>query len=136
MVIAFNDRERQREDLEQERVEIVPFFSGTLRDFVTEPPRIVPFSFGRDVFNEGEYAQISCIVSSGDLPLSITWSLQGSTSNAGGLETGVITSPMGQRANFLGIESVGHQHSGEYTCVARNQAGNATYSTNLVVNGN
>ena len=100
-----------------------------------EPPSIVPFSFGRDVVDEGEYAQISCIVSTGDLPLTITWSLQGSSVTSG-LGSGVQTSAMGPRASFLSIESVDHKHSGEYTCIARNKAGNATYSTRLKVNGN
>ena len=78
-----------------------------------EPPRIVPFSFGRDIFDEGEYAQVSCVISSGDLPLSITWSLQG-VSVQGGAETGISTAPMGTRASFLSIQSAGSQHSKVY----------------------
>ena len=50
-------------------------------------------------------------------------------------EPGISTTPMGPRASFLSIESVGHRHSGEYTCVARNKAGNASYSAYLKVNG-
>ena len=102
-----------------------------------DPPRIVPFTFGRDIFDEGEYAQVSCVVSSGDLPLSITWSLQGrGVSVQGGSESGIATAPMGPRASFLSIQSVGSQHSGTYTCTARNKAGNSSYSTTLIVNGN
>ena len=101
-----------------------------------EPPRIVPFSFGREVFDEGEYAQISCIVSSGDLPLMISWSLQGSDSEISGGGRGITTAPMGARASFLSIDSVGSRHGGEYTCTARNKAGLASFSTKLRVNGN
>ena len=97
-----------------------------------EPPRIVPFTFGRDIFDEGEYAQVSCVVSSGDLPLQITWSLQG-VSVQGGSEIGISTAPMGLRASFLSIQSVSSQHSGMYTCTARNSAGNSSYSTTLIV---
>ena len=100
-----------------------------------EPPRIVPFSFGREVFDEGEYAQISCIVSSGDLPLKISWSLQGSDSEIYGGGRGITTAPMGARASFLSIDSVGSRHGGEYTCTARNKAGVASLSTSLRVNG-
>ena len=98
-----------------------------------EPPRIVPFSFGRDIFDEGEYAQVSCVISSGDLPLTITWSLQGVSVQG---ESGITTAPMGRRASFLSIQSVGSQHSGVYTCTARNAAGNSSYSTSLMINGN
>ena len=101
-----------------------------------EPPQIAPFSFGKDIFDEGEYAQVSCAISSGDLPLTITWSLQGrGVAVQGGSESGIMTAPMGQRASFLSIQSVGSQHSGTYTCTARNSAGNSSYSTNLMVNG-
>ena len=103
---------------------------------IPEPPQIVPFSFGKEVFDEGEYAQISCIVSSGDLPLKISWSLQGSDSEKAGGGRGITTAPMGSRASFLSIDSVGSMHGGKYTCTARNKAGVASFSTSLGVNGN
>ena len=54
----------------------------------------------------------------------------------GGSETGIATAPMGPRASFLSIQSVSSQHSGVYTCTARNTAGTSSYSTSLIVNGN
>ena len=54
----------------------------------------------------------------------------------GGSETGIATAPMGLRASFLSIQSVSSQHSGVYTCTARNTAGTSSYSTSLIVNGN
>ena len=101
---------------------------------VLDPPIIVPISFGKEIFDEGDYAQVSCVVSSGDLPLQITWSLQGHRVQ-GGSKTGISTAPMGPRASFLSIQSVSNQHSGVYTCTARNSAGFSSYSTNLIVNG-
>ena len=103
-----------------------------------DPPRIVPFSFDGRSLNEGDYAQVSCVVSSGDLPLSISWSLKSSSSSMNGSVSPndqILTAPMGDRASFLSISSVGHSHSGIYTCTARNKAGMASHSAELKVNG-
>ena len=45
--------------------------------FPSEPPEIVPFTFGDDTVNEAEFAQLTCAVRRGDKPISITWSLKG-----------------------------------------------------------
>ncbi len=82
--------------------------------------------------NEGDYAHVSCIVTSGDMPLTIRWSLHGHGVEAG---QGIETSQAGSRANFLSIPSVGHRHSGIYTCTAKNDAGTTSWSTELKVNG-
>lgn len=82
--------------------------------------------------NEGLYAQVSCIVQSGDLPIFISWSLKGDVISS---EPGLTTSQLGQRASILSIDSVGYRHSGTYTCNARNEAGIATSSAELKVNG-
>ena len=100
---------------------------------ISDPPSIVPFSFGGDVsLDEGVYAQVSCIVQKGDLPISITWSLKGDIVSS---EPGTTTAQVGPRASILSIHSVGYRHSGTYTCTARNKAGVATHSTELRVNG-
>ena len=93
------------------------------------------------MFNEGDYAQATCVVSTGDLPLTISWSLQGvaksseSTSQLYDMADGIVTSPMGKRASSLMIESVGYGHTGIYTCTARNAAGNSTFSAELNIKG-
>ena len=99
---------------------------------VAEPPEIVPFSFGKEVVNQGEFAQLTCVVSRGDKPLSITWSLKGDIISSDPVMT---TTMIGQQTSILIISSVDYQHSGEYTCRAENPAGQATYSTDLLVNG-
>ena len=99
---------------------------------ISVPPEISPFSFSSDVVNEGIYAQVSCIVQSGDLPITITWSLKGDVISS---EPGLMTAQIGQRASILSIDSVGYRHSGTYTCTARNEAGTASTSAELKVNG-
>ena len=100
--------------------------------FVLEPPRIIPFSFGSDVVDSGSFAQLTCVVSHGDMPITITWSLKGQELNSG---PSITTNMLGQRASILVISSVDYSHVGEYTCRATNPAGSVTHSANLRVNG-
>ena len=101
--------------------------------FILAPPSIVPFTFGRPVIDSGDFAQLICVVSSGDMPISITWSLKGQELNSG---PDITTTMLGQRTSMLTIASVSYLHIGEYTCRATNPAGSVTHSTMLSVNGN
>ena len=98
----------------------------------SEPPKIVPFSFGSDIVNEGELAQLLCSVKSGDEPMKITWSLKGDVISS---EPTLTTTMIGTKTSILQINDVGYRHSGTYTCHASNHAGSASYSTELRVNG-
>ena len=82
--------------------------------------------------NEGDFAQLSCIVNSGDLPLSITWSFHG---DEVGPDTGISTTNLGPRMSILVINSVEYHHKGNYTCQATNVAGTRYHSTELKING-
>ena len=89
-------------------------------------------SFGQEVVNEGDYGQLFCSIIRGDPPFSFTWSLQGDTVHT---EPGLTTNQIGGRTSMLTISSVGHRHSGRYTCTVKNNAGITTESTELKVNG-
>ena len=98
----------------------------------TELPEIIPFSFGKKSVNQGDFAQLTCVVTRGDKPLSITWSLKGDIVSS---DPTLTTTMLGTQASMLVISSVDYHHSGVYTCRAENPAGVTTYSTELKVNG-
>ena len=105
--------------------------NGNLSSF-SEPPAIMPLTFGRDTLDEGDFAQVICILSKGDEPLTISWSLQGAVVSA---EAGITTNQLGPRTSMLTIQSVGYRHNGFYTCTAKNRAGSSSVVTELKVNG-
>ena len=107
--------------------------NGTDCVLITEKPEIVPFSFGFDKIDQGKVAQLTCLISSGDMPLTITWSLKGDLISS---DPTMTTTMIGRQMSMLIIQSVDYQHSGTYTCRAENPAGITTYSTDLRVNGN
>ena len=103
-----------------------------INPFCSDPPDLLPLSFGRNIMNEGAFAQVSCIVTQGDQPLTISWSFHGSNITS---DLGIITTPIGQQGSMLMISSVGHKHRGTYTCKASNAAGVRTQTVELKVNG-
>ena len=98
----------------------------------SEPPQIVPISFGKEDFDEGSSAQILCSVSDGDEPLTIRWSFHGNSISS---DSGIMTSNLGSKTSFLMISSVSHEHRGSYTCLAKNKAGSASSTAELSVKG-
>ena len=98
----------------------------------SEPPTLTPMSFGQDVVNEGDYGQLLCSVIRGDPPFSFQWSLHGDIVHT---EPGLTTNQIGGRTSILTISSIGHRHSGQYTCTVSNNAGQTSESTQLKVNG-
>lgn len=82
--------------------------------------------------NAGEFANLQCIVPTGDLPLNIRWSYPGE--EMGG-SSGVIAKKVADRVSMLMISVITARHAGEYVCTAENAAGTASHSTILTVNG-
>lgn len=75
---------------------------------------------------------LTCTVGKGDLPLKIHWQLNGVDLNTG---NGVVINRNGKRISVLSIENVQHEHIGNYTCIAENDAGISSHSAVLNVNG-
>ena len=75
---------------------------------------------------------MSCIVTTGDEPLTISWFFHGSHITP---ELGIVTAPIGHRGSMLLISSVAHKHRGSYTCQAKNEAAIVSSTVELKVNG-
>lgn len=97
------------------------------------PPQILPFSFGEEIVNAGDYATVQCAVVKGDSPISIEWHFNNTDI---GQREGVFISKSGTRASALTIEAVREENSGAYTCKAKNAAGFTNHTAYLHVNGN
>lgn len=94
-------------------------------------PRIVPFSFEEPIF-AGQAAQVTCLVSEGDLPIDISWTFHGNVDMSA---LGVSINRIGSKTSMLLIETSMGDHQGNYTCVAKNKAGVTHYTTTLHVHG-
>lgn len=73
------------------------------------------------------------MVTKGDLPLNIKWSLNGQLIISG--EDGLTILKMSPRLSALTIESIKSYHRGYYKCIAENAAGSTDFSAELKVNG-
>lgn len=94
-------------------------------------PHINPFTFDGEA-NSGDSVQLTCHVAKGDLPLQIKWLFKDQPIFA---HLGIITSKFGDRSSFLTVPSVTADNSGNYTCVATNNAGQFNYTAQLYVYG-
>ena len=76
---------------------------------------------------------VHCSVVKGDPPIEIIWNFNG---------TQLINNPSisitkpSQRISTLSIDAVNAEHRGQYTCSAKNPAGEAIQTSFLNVNGN
>lgn len=72
------------------------------------------------------------MVMKGDLPIEISWSLNGQPI---GQAEGITVLKVSPRLSSLSIESISYRHRGEFKCMARNKGGHAEFATELKVNG-
>ncbi|XP_058866164.1 cell adhesion molecule DSCAML1 isoform X2 [Acipenser ruthenus] len=94
---------------------------------VKVPPLIQPFDF--PPASIGQLLYIPCVVSSGDMPISITWRKDGQVivSGAG------VTIETKEFMSSLQISSVSLKHNGNYTCIASNDAATMSRERQLIV---
>lgn len=98
----------------------------------TVPPKVSPF-YAENSLHLGDRASLTCSVTKGDQPLTITWQKDGRT-----LEHNqkVSISLVDQYTSILLIEYLSQEHNGNYSCVVRNSAAEVSHTHQLVVNGN
>lgn len=97
-------------------------------------PQIAPFSISDEPANWGEAVSSVCTIVKGDLPIEVSWALNGepiTKENFGDISI----SSTSKRVSLMTIEAASPRHAGEYTCTASNAAGATSYSATLAVNG-
>ncbi|KRJ98247.1 dscam, isoform P [Drosophila yakuba] len=104
---------------------------GSLEVQVMVPPKITPFDFGDEPTNVEDSVSVTCLISSGDLPIDIEWFF-----NDYGISSysGINVVKGGKRNSMLSIDSVQARHAGKYSCRAKNHAAAVNYTSELVVN--
>ncbi|XP_046679214.1 Down syndrome cell adhesion molecule-like protein Dscam2 isoform X7 [Homalodisca vitripennis] len=97
---------------------------------VIVPPKLGPFVSDRTL-HLGERASLTCSVTKGDLPLTITWFKDGKPVDP---KHRLMVNQVDQFNSILLIESLSPDHNGNYTCQARNPASEVSQTQRLVVN--
>ncbi|XP_050039355.1 cell adhesion molecule Dscam1-like isoform X1 [Dermacentor andersoni] len=92
-------------------------------------PKVDPFKFPSDL-EEGMRTVVVCVVIDGDPPVFIGWLKDGRPL---GPDLGAHTEMLNAFTSSLTFHSVGPQHSGNYTCVARNPAAAVNRSATMTV---
>jgi hypothetical protein len=75
---------------------------------------------------------VSCILGEGDLPVQIKWEFNDQLLESG---ESIMINSLGHRVSYLMIESVEGRHAGNYTCLAKNRAGQEQLTSHLEVIG-
>ncbi|KAK8785225.1 hypothetical protein V5799_008408 [Amblyomma americanum] len=100
---------------------------------VRDPPEIKEFKFPANL-SPGDTVAVICVVKKGSAgPFDLSWLKDGRPIvPTAGL---TVTSPKGGPVSTLTIVEVSAKDNGNYTCVARNSAGNDRFSAHLAVSG-
>ncbi|XP_066532988.1 cell adhesion molecule DSCAML1 isoform X2 [Hoplias malabaricus] len=102
--------------------------SQTVYVTVKVPPLIQPFDFPPTSI--GKLMYIACVVSSGDMPIRITWRKDGEEIVSG---TSGVTIETKEFMSSLQISKVSLKHNGNYTCIASNDADTVSSERQLIV---
>ncbi|XP_033323157.1 Down syndrome cell adhesion molecule 3 isoform X4 [Megalopta genalis] len=102
--------------------------SRDIRLTVSSPPVMSPFNFPTNL-QEGGRAQVTCSVTSGDLPIDFSWLKDGEK-----LPSSLhIEESVAEFFSLLVFNKLSSRHSGKYTCVAMNSAAKVNHTAELLV---
>ncbi|XP_064598583.1 cell adhesion molecule Dscam1-like [Liolophura sinensis] len=104
-------------------------YSRSVFVYVMEPPVIDSFHFSKR--KQGDRVVVSCVVSTGDLPIEITWKKDGKSIRQG--ESGIRIQKTGPYSSQLSINDASPRHDGNYTCYASNDAASSNYTASFHV---
>ncbi|XP_042208394.1 Down syndrome cell adhesion molecule-like protein Dscam2 isoform X1 [Homarus americanus] len=96
---------------------------------VLKPPKIEPFSF-RSHLEEGERTQLTCMINSGDLPITLNWLKDGRHLQH---DPGIDIKQLSDYSRTLLFKKLKEHHSGSYTCEAANAAATTNHTATLMV---
>lgn len=97
-----------------------------------QAPSITPFAFNETV-QENQRVSVLCTISSGDLPVNISWLKDGQLlTQALATSKRIIIKPDSDQS-LLKLNQVRLDQAGNYTCQARNRAGWSSHTAQLVV---
>ncbi|XP_044595938.1 Down syndrome cell adhesion molecule-like protein Dscam2 isoform X27 [Cotesia glomerata] len=105
---------------------------GTLEVQVMVSPQIGTIAFTDSPANSGEPVSATCAVLKGDFPMKILWQQNGQP--IGNDQSDIVVNAISRHMSVISIESAVARHTGEYTCIATNEAGTARQSATLIVN--
>ncbi|CAH1170098.1 unnamed protein product [Phaedon cochleariae] len=97
---------------------------------VIVPPKVSPF-YAEDTLHVGDRASLTCSVTKGDQPLTISWHKDGRTVESAQM---LSITQVDQFTSILVIESLSPEHNGNYSCVVRNMAAEVSHTQQLMVN--